>query len=75
MQSKIAKKYEALNMTKMFKSLFERTYRHRRTRSRIGAGSQQVALSAQLQQNNVCFTWKSRTKQNPNPNESDGGII
>ena len=26
----------------------------------------------QLQQNDVCFTRKSRTKQNPNPKESDG---
>jgi hypothetical protein len=25
--------------------------------------------------NDVCFTRKSGTKQNPNPNESDGGII
>ena len=32
----------------------------------------QAALAAQLQQNNVCFTRKSRTKQNPNPKDSDG---
>jgi hypothetical protein len=38
MQYEIANKYEALNMTKKrFKSLFERTYRHKRTRSRTGA--------------------------------------
>ena len=28
-------------------------------------------LGAQLQQNDVCFMRKSRTKQNPNPKESD----
>ena len=38
----------------------------------LGPGSQQAALAAQLQQNDVCFMRKSRTKQNPNPKESDG---
>ena len=37
-----------------------------------GPGSEQAALAAQLQQNDVYFTRKSRTKQNPNPKESDG---
>ena len=41
----------------------------------LGPGSQQAALLAQLQQNDVCFTRKSRTKQNPNPKESDGWYL
>ena len=41
----------------------------------LGPGSQQAALAAQLQQNDVCFTRKSRTKQNPNPKESDGWYL
>ena len=37
----------------------------------LGPGSQQAALAAQLQHNDVCFMMKSRTKQNSNPKESD----
>ena len=39
-----------------------------------GPGSHQAALVAQLQQNNICFTRKSKTKQNPNPNEGVAAV-
>jgi hypothetical protein len=63
-------------MTKNFKSFIRTDLSPQANKIKNrGPGSQQAALSAHLQQNDVCFTKKSRTKQNPNPNESDSGII
>ena len=65
-QSEITNKYEAYDNEKEFNSLFEKTNCHRRTRSRTGAlVHSKRPWRRQLQQNDVCFTRKSRTKQNP----------
>ena len=37
-----------------------------------GPGSKQAALAAIVAANDVSFIRKSRTKQNPNPKESNG---
>jgi hypothetical protein len=72
-QSEIASKYEAYDIEKEFKSLFERTNRHTWTRSRTGAWFTSSDLSDTVAANNVCFMRKTRMQQSPNPNQSDGG--
>ena len=74
--SEIANKYESYDNEKEFKSLFERTNRHRRTRSRTRA----LVQSKQPWRHSCSKTMSvSRGNQElnktQNPNKSDGGII
>ena len=65
MQSEIANKYEAYDNKNKFKSLFKRTYHHRRTRSRTG-----VLVHSKQPWRHSCNTMMSVSRENKELNKT-----